>query len=263
MPSHAHPLDQMSAPSSGRARLRIAALLALVALWVLPSWATAQVGDQTQEQSGAIRSGAPAAFALVALWGLGGAALVTRTARQMRAGAAVTDALLALVLTILLATEHPWMPGGDARAAWVPAFAPLVLLAALEAVALYVRRHDGHEIAVIRGVAALFAATALYLDRAFIPAGAALWLGLAPLVFLRADTARRARLALEGWTLMAGVLAGLAPWIQKAVVGVAPAVKTDLSVWVYLWCVTAALVVTSALDGVLRSAEDAAPPRSS
>lgn len=253
-------LDAPAAPARGRARLRLGALFALMALWVLPVWATAQVGDQTEAQSGAVRSGAPAAFALVALWGLACTALLARTPRQVRAGAALTDAALALTLTLLLAAEHPWMPGGDARSAWVPVFAPLVLLGALEAFALLARRHDGHEIAVIRAGATLFAAGALYLDGAWLPAAAALWLGLSPLAFLKADGPASARRTLEAWTLLAGALAGLAPWIQKAAVGVAPAIGTDLSVWVYLWCVTAALVVTSALDGVLRAAEEAASP---
>lgn len=242
----------ISHPVRVRDRLRLVALAVLVGLWVLPAWVQAQVGDEFVHEPGAVRSGASAALALLALWGLSATSLAARTLRGLRVGAAWTDAVLAAAATGLLLARHPWIPGGDIRGAWVPIFAPLALLAALDALVVRWRRDAGYEISVIRAGAALFAAGALVIDGSYIPAAVAAWLGVAPLMFLKLHDPKAARRSLEAFVLVAAAVAGLAPWIQKAVVGVHPAVGTELTLWVYLWCVTAALVVTTAMDGVMR-----------
>ena len=74
--------------------------------------------------------------------------------------------------------------------------------------------------------------------------------GRAYLLAGREDAARR---SLETFVLVAGAALGLAPFIQRTVIGWNPAVGgKDLSIWVYLWCVTAALIVTTAIDGMMR-----------
>ncbi len=250
----------VSAPPPWRDRIRLGALVVLLGLWVLPSWAQAQVGDEYVDESGAIRSGAPAALALLALWGLSATSLAARTLRGLRIGAALTDAVLALTAMGLLVARHPWIPGGEIREAWVPVFGPLALLGVLDAVVVAVRKGFGHEIGVIRAGAALFAAGAFFVEQAWIPAGIAVWLGISPLMFLKLRASHGARRSLEGFILLAGLVAGFAYWIQKLVVGVHPAVGTELTVWVYLWCVIAALVVTTAVDGLMRPEGASAAP---
>lgn len=244
---------QVSEPNRGRDRLRLIALLVLVALWIGPVWVTVQVGDASAEESGAVRSGITAALALLALWGLAATSLGARTVRGLRIGGALTDAVVAGTTTILLVVGHPWIPGGVLREAWVPIFLPLTLLALLDAFLIARRSEATYDISVIRAVAALFAAGALAINTDWIPAGIAAWLGIAPLMFLKLRTPREARRSLEMFVLVAGAAAGLAPFVQKTVIGWNPAVGgKDLSVWVYLWCVTAALIVTTAIDGMLR-----------
>jgi len=249
-PPVAVPLSQ---PNRARDRLRLLALLALVVLWIGPVWVTVQVGDGNADEGGAVRSGITAALAMLALWGLAATSLGARTVRGLRIGGALTDAAVALTTTLVLVAGHPWIPGGALREAWVPIFLPLTLLALLDAIVLARRADPGYAISVIRAVAALFAAGALAVSMDWIPAGILFWLGIAPLMFLKMRKPREARRSLEMFVLVAGAAAGLAPWIQKTVIGWNPAVGgKDLSLWVYLWCVTAALIVTTAIDGMLR-----------
>jgi len=250
--STADPLDRACTGHRSRARLRLLAVLAMLVLWVVPTWGTVQGPAGPEPQIGAVRSGATAAFALIALWGLSATALSARTLRGVRIGAALTDAALAGAITLLLVLEHPWVPGGEARREWVPVFAPLALLALLESGVLRWRRGDAREVAVIRAGAALVASASLALADSVVPAAATLWLGLSPLLFFRQMRPVPARRTLEGWILGAGVLAGLAPFVHKTLGLVLPAVEGDLHWPVFLWCVTAALVTTTALDGVLR-----------
>ena len=241
-----------SMPVVARDRLRLLALLALLVLWMGPTWVSAQVSDGVVAERGAVRSGIAAALALIGLWGLAATSLAARTLRGLRMGAALTDAVLALVTAGLLVAKHPWIPGGDLREAWVPVFAPLVLLGVLDAAVVARRADAGHGIAVIRAGAALFAAAALGIAAQWIPAGIALWLGVSPLMFLRLERTVSARRSLEGFVLVAAAVAGLAPWIHRQAVGWNPAIGPALTVPVYLWCITAALLVTTAIDGLLR-----------
>ncbi len=253
------PVPALSQPNAFRDRLRLLALLALVALWIGPTWVRAQVETGVVDEKGAVRSGIAAALALIALWGLSATSLASRTLRGLRVGGAATDAFLALATTGLLIVEHPWIPGGDLREAWVPIFGPLALLATLDAIVIARRRKPGFEISIIRAGAAIFAAAALGIDGRWIPAGIAAWLGIAPLMFLKLPTAFKARRSLEAFVLVAAVMAGLAPWIHKLAVGWNPAIDRELSWPVYLWCVTAAFLVTSALDGLMRPEAEAEP----
>ncbi len=252
-------VEPVAPPSVLRERIRLGALVVLVCLWVIPTWVTAQSGDDFVDEVGAVRSGAAAALALLALWGLAATSLSAQTVRGLRIGAALTDAVLALTVAGLLVAEHPWIPGGEIREAWVPIFGPLALLAVLDAVVIAMRDEPGYEISVIRSCAALFASGALAIDLRFLPAAIALWLGIAPLIFLKIRTPQRARRSLEAFILIAAAVAGFAPWIQKHLVGANPPVGTELTLPVYLWCVTAALVVTTALDGMTRPLDEPAP----
>ena len=112
--------------------------------------------------------------------------------------------VVATAATLLVAGEHPWFPGGDARANWIPVFAPLAALAGLHAVVLAMRADTAREVAVIRAVAALLAAGALVVGQAWLPAAIALWLGAAPLLV---DRMRDPRTALEVLFLAASVVA--------------------------------------------------------
>jgi len=247
-----------------RERLRLLALIALLVLWIVPTWVRAQVDASVVEETGAVRSGIAAALALIALWGLSATSLAARSLRGLRVGAALTDAAIALAATALLVVKHPWIPGGDLREAWVPVFGPLALLAILDVI-VAARRTPGvtaaprHAVSVIRAGAALFAACALGIDGQWIPAAIAVWLAVAPLMFLRLTTAHQARRSLEAFLLVAAAVAGLAPWIQKSAVGWHPALESPLSGPVYLWCVVAAFLVTTAIDGLMRPEAAATP----
>ncbi|MDA1195156.1 MAG: hypothetical protein O2894_08215 [Planctomycetota bacterium] len=248
-----------SLPVASRDRLRLLALLGMVAVWVLPDWVQADVGGVARMESGAVRTGVTAALSLIALWGLATTSLAVRSLRGLRVGTALTDAAIAVTATLLLASRHAWIPGGEMREAWVPIFLPLTLLALLDALVQANPKRVGSTITVIRGGAALFAAIALAVDGRFIPAGIALWLALSAFLFIRHDEAPRARRALEALSLIAAALAGLSPWIQRDLVGTNPTIGPELTWPVYVWCVLAALVVTTALDGVLRPEAEKGP----
>lgn len=246
----------LAPPNRVRDRVRLLALLVLVGIWMGPGWVEAEVGDEIRWEKGAVRTGISAALAVIALWGLAATSLASATLRGLRIGAALTDAGIALTTTALLAATHPWIPGGELREAWVPIFGPLALLALLDALVIWKRADAGFEVSVVRAGAALFAAGALVASGDWIPAGIAAWLGIAPLMFLKLRTAPQARRSLEAFVLVAAVVAGLAPWIQPNFVGSNPVIGATLRWPQYVWCVTAALVVTTALDGLMRPVDD-------
>lgn len=198
---------RLPTPPTSSLRLRLVLLGVLLGAWFL-RWTTAQTAIGVALQDGPDRTGAVAALALLALWGLGATALAARTRRGLALGAALTDALVATAATLLVAGEHPWFPGGDARANWIPVFAPLAALAGLHAVVLAVRADTAREVAVIRAGAALLAAGALVVGQAWLPAAIALWLGASPLLV---DRLPDPRAALDALFLAAAVVALTSP----------------------------------------------------
>lgn len=257
LPAEPRPSEALSLPAAGRDRLRLFALLGMVVVWMLPNWVQVDVGGVARFEKGAVRTGVAGALSLIALWGLASSSLAARSFRGLRVGVALTDAAMALLVGLLLLTDHPWIPGGDLREAWIPVFLPLAMLALLDAVVHGLRSTTASQVTFIRGGAALFAAVALMAEGSWIPAGIAFWLGVTSFVFVRTSNAPAARRALEVLMLAAGALAGLAPWIQRDLVGSHETIGPELTWPVYVWCVLAALVVTTALDGVMRpEAED-------
>lgn len=184
---------RVSTAEPQRVRVRLVLLVVLLGAWFL-RWTTAQTAIGVSLQDGPDRTGSVAALALLALWGLGATALAGHTRRGLAIGAALTDAVVALAATLLVAGEHPWFPGGDARANWIPVFAPLAALALLHVVVLALRADTAREVAVIRAVAALLGAGALVVGQAWLPAAIALWLGASPLLV---DRMRDPRAALD------------------------------------------------------------------
>lgn len=253
----AAPVEPTSRGSAGRDRLRLLALAAMVVLWVYPTWVQADVGGVPRDEIGATRTGITGALALLALWGLASTSLAARSLRGLRVGAALTDAVLAVLVAHLLLQRHPWIPGGDLREAWVPIFAPLALLALLDAAVHAARGRAAPQITFIRAGAALFACVALATEGSWIPAAIALWLGLSPLVFLRVDTGAGARRALEVLILVAAALAGLSAWIQRSLVGAHEEIGSTLTLPMYGWAILAALIVTTSLDGMMRPEAEA------
>ena len=252
--------EPVSLPAAGRDRLRLLALLGMVLVWMLPDWVQVDVGGAYRFENGAIRTGVTGALALIALFGLASSSLAARSFRGLRVGTALTDTVMALLAALLLLTDHPWIPGGDLREAWVPVFLPLAMLALLDAIVHATRATSATQVTFIRGGAALFAAVALVAQGSWIPAGIAFWLAVTAFTFVRTSSAPVARRALEALMLVGGALAGLAPWIQRDLVGAHPVVgATELTWPVYVWCILAALVVTTALDGVMRPEAEAVP----
>ncbi|MGE0193347.1 MAG: hypothetical protein AB7T63_15050 [Planctomycetota bacterium] len=253
--STAHP-DDAAPPVPARDRLRLILLLVLVLVWVLPSWGRAQVGDGFREQIGALRTGAAAALGLLILGGLAATSLLARTRTALRAGLAATHAVVAAVMTVLLLIEHPWVPGGALRSAWVPVFAPLALLAALDAWRSAIDPDHGDLLGWARALSGLFAAGAFYVASAPIPAGVAAWLGLGGFAALRAGSARGVRRVLETLVVLAGLVAGGAPQLQARFVGVDPLEAATHGWPGYVWVVLCAVVATTGVDGVLRPSPD-------
>jgi hypothetical protein len=178
-------------------RLRLVLLIALLGAWFL-RWTDAQTVLGVARQAGPDRTGAVAALALLAMWGLGATVLVARSGRALAIGAALTDALVAVAATLLVAGEHPWFPG-------------VAALAVLQAVVLAVRGDTAREVAIIRAGAALLAAGALVVGQAWLPVAITIWLGASPLLVLRlADR----RLAVDVLFLVAACVALLAPLLN-------------------------------------------------
>lgn len=249
-------LGDVAPPVPARDRLRLILLVILVLVWVLPSWGRAQVGDGFRDQIGALRTGAAAALGLLVLGGLAATSLLARTRTALRAGLAATHAVVAAVMTVLLLLEHPWVPGGALRSAWVPVFAPLALLAALDAWRSAADPQHGDLLGWARALSGLFAAGAFYVAGAPVPAGVAAWLGLGGFAALRAGSARGVRRVIEALVILGGLVAGGAPQIQARFVGVDP-LETASHGWPgYVWVVLCAVVATTGVDGVLRPSPD-------
>ncbi len=252
--------SETAPPVAARDRLRFALLLGLVLLWVLPSWGLAQVGDAFVRQIGALRTGAAAGIGLLVLVGLAATSFLARTGRGLRAGLAATHAIAATATTVLLATEHPWIPGGARRLDWVPVFAPLAVLAALDAWRGAVDPRHGTLLGWARAFAGLFAAGAFYVADAPIPAGIAAWLGLGGFAAVRVTGAVGVRRTIEALTMVAALIVGAAPQIQSRFVGV-ELLESGSHGWPeVVWVVLAAILATTGVDGVLRPVPDADAP---
>ena len=216
--------DEPTPPARARARTRLLVLSGAIAIWNLP-W----IGDL----AGSGRTGPAGAVALVLGFGLALVALVARTRRDLLCGEAAVSFALAGLVTMLVATSHPWIAGPDRRAVLVPIFGPLALLAALDLVTRARGVSVGAEVSVVRAAAALVAALANFVVLDPVPAGAALLLALLPAAAALPRTARAARRALEGVAFGGAVLLFLAPEIHDAV---APTTRllTTPTVWAFL-----------------------------
>lgn len=257
------PSPDVSPPNVTRSRLRLAALIVLAVFWLLPWPEMELLGDApgatpTYERlAGAERTGAPGALSLLAVWGLAATALAASTVRGMRIGSALTDFTVAAGASLLLVLEHPWLPGGEIREAWGAIFGPLALLALLDALVLAFGRRGGYEVTVIRAGAAFFAGGCLAASLAWIPAGIAFWLALAPLLWLKIDRPRAGRRALELLILVGAVAHGFSTQLHAVFVGVGRPAAERFNLPFVVWGMATALVVITAVDGVLRpEAED-------
>ena len=257
MEAHEEPARPPARPVVIRDRARLIVLVAMVAIWAVPTWTQAQVGGAMVDQSGGTRTGLLAAAALLSLWGLATTSLAARRLRGLRAGLSLTTALIALATTYLLATNHPWIPGGAMRETWGPVFGCLGLMAAIEAVVALRNALAGPELAWIRALCAFVAAGGLFVAGALLPAGIAAWIAITAVVNARIATAYGARRALEVFALLSAVVAGFAPSLHTRLVDVAPAVGSALPQ--YAWVVLAAIVATTAVDGALRPVADDTP----
>lgn len=249
-------------PVAARDRLRLVLLVIMLVLWVVPTWSTSATGDTYTPRTGALSTGAAAAIALLVLFGLAATSLLARHVRELRIGMAFTHALAAGVVVVLLHAEHPWIPGGALRGAWLPIFLPLALLALLDAWRTWADESHGTALAIARAVAGLFAAGALYVGEAYLPAGLAAWLGISGLVSIRAERPREARRSLEFFVVLAALAAGAAPQIHARVVGLERTLHgTLLGAAGYAWVVLCAIVATTGVDGLVRPLpeDDAAP----
>jgi hypothetical protein len=234
---------------------RLVALTVALAAWVLP-WEVAFV-DATgpaRTLAGPLRTGGAAALAFVAAWGLALTAGTRRGARGLGAGEAATSLALAAVTVLLLATEHPFVPGGERRASWIPIFAPLALLALLDLGVRRARGGAGSEISAVRAGSAAVAALALFVARQPLPFAAALWLALAAGSSLLA-TERRQRRAQHALALVAAVAILLGPqileWIEPPPLSIRTASPAPLA-----YRAAAAVLVALAFVDLVRPAAD-------
>ena len=247
-------LDEPTVAPAPRARLRLAVLAVTAGIWMLP-WLGAETGPA--------RSGAPAALALVACWGLAATALLARSRRGLLLGEAATSAAVAALLTWLVAGHHPWLPGPDRRATWVPIFGPLALLALLDLASHLRPRGLGREIAAIRAAAALIAAGALLVALEPLPALVALFASVAPVAVAFAPTARAARRAVEALSLAAAAALFAAPDLHRALMPPSPSVELP-TIWPWLYYILSIALVAISVWGVVVPEEgtmSAAPPR--
>ncbi len=243
-----------------RAWARLALLALLAGAWLLP-WADVQrVSDGLAErEAGTARTGAVGFSALVVLWGLSLTALCAGTRRGLLAGEAFTSGTLALAVAGLLALGHPWVPGGEQRAGWLPVFGPLALLALLDGGARLVAARAG-EITWVRVGAGVFVAASLASDAQWLPAALAGWIALAPLAFLPRRGAAAARRGLEGLLTLAALAAGFAPTLHRGLVAVRDPVGS-LFLTAVVWSLLAALVVLTGASGLFEPAEPDGPAR--
>lgn len=248
----------MSSPSGAPAPpWRLALVLALAVVWLLP-WADtlSPTTGATQTQRGAERTGMAGLSALLVLWGLLLTTHMARTRRGVLAGEAFTHALLAGLVTLLLALEHPWLAAGERAAAWLPVFAPLALLAALDGATRLSSARTGCEITAVRVGAGLFAAASLAAGKAWLPAALAAWIAGAPLVFLAGRSRAAAGRALEGLLVGGALGAGFAPALQRLLVRMPDAIG-GMRPTAIAWSVLAAIVVLNACSGLLAPSEPA------
>lgn len=239
-------LGAASAPSASRSRARLAVVLALAGLQLLP-WLGAATG--------AARCGAVAALPLVVLLGLAATLLLARTRRGLVVGEAAASGALAAMVAVLVATGHPWLSAPDRAATWVPIFGPLALLGLLDAVTR--ARSDGirREVAVLRGGAALVAGGALFVGLEILGAVAALWIAGAAWLANAPRSARAARRGLEVATVVAAVLLFLAPELSGGAQG--PVAETA-TVWAFLHRVLCVALALLGVRGVIWP--EGAPP---
>jgi hypothetical protein len=236
-------LSEPTPPAVRRERARLVLLVAATIVWLQP-WLGAERGPHA--------GGAPAFLGLLAAWGLSLSALLARTRRGIGNGEAAVAAAVAGALAGLLAASHPWIPGGERRSSWIPIFAPLALLGLLD-LSVRVRRSEsglGREITAIRGGSALLAAAALVVALEPLPAVTAAFLGAVPFLVHFTATARAARRALEGASLVAAVVLVAAPDLHAAgraasFSAVAP------TLWPYVWRVLSLGLAGIALVAVL------------
>lgn len=201
------PLAPTLAPRA-RARGRLFLLIAAVGVWCLP-W----IGEAT----GAQRTGAAGALALAGAWGVAAVLLLARTRRDLLLGEAAVSFAVAGLLTVLVATGHPWIVGPERRDLLLPVFGPLALLAALDLSTRARGAAVGVEVPVVRAVAAFLAALAHFVANDRLAAGAALLLALLPAASALPRTARGARRALEGVAFVLAAALFLAPELRAAI----------------------------------------------
>ena len=226
-------------------RLRLALLALLALAWVLP-W----LGDER----GTDRTGAVGAIALAAAWGLAATALLAKTRRGLAIGEAATSCAVATLMTVLVVGRHPWLPGPDQRASWVPIFGPLAALSALDLCVRIFRPAAGIEVTVIRAGAAIVAGLSLVVALQGAPAAAALWVGLAPVAVLWPRTARGAARGREALCALAA-----AAMLVIGISGVDGALEAP-TLWSRAYALFAILLVALATRASFTSAPGAAVP---
>jgi hypothetical protein len=242
-------LAPLAAPQSFRLRARLLALLALGVVWVLP-WFGAETG--------AAYAGAPAAFAFAVAWGLAATLSVARTREGLALGEAATSTALAALAAALSTAGHGWLRGGEGASSLVTIFAPLAGLCALDAF-LRARRPGGaREVTVLRAGAALLAGASLAAAMRWVPAGAALAIGLLPLAAQFPASTAASRRALEAASLAIALCLLFAGPLNDAALGRAPSVYQG-TIWAFLFYVLSLAIGAVAVLGVLGSDEAEAP----
>jgi hypothetical protein len=237
-------LAEPSPPARGRGRFRLLLLVGLGVLWGLP-W----IGDQRASDV----VGAWGLLAFAGAFAAAAAGLLATTRRGLALGETLVGLVLPAAATALIATRHPWFPGGDRRASWVPIFGPLAGLALVDLVVrlrrLPERGEMGREITAIRAASALLAAAALYVALEPLPAVLAGALGLVPAFLHWTRRAANARRVLEALSLLCAVGLLLAPDLQGASVP-RPLTSEVGGLLPYAWRAAAATLVVVGLVGV-------------
>ncbi len=252
-------MSETLASPSGGAKARLGLLLALAVTWILP-WADVldPLSGTPLTQSGAARTGIAALGALVLLWGLSLTAILARTRAGLFAGEAFSAAALCAVACALLVGEHPWLASGERAAALLPVFAPLGLLAVLDAAMRLKAPGSGGEISAVRVGAGVFAAASLLADEAPAAAALAFAASAGPLAFLLGRSAPAARRALDGLITLGALAAGFAPTLQRKL-ALVPDPVGGLFPSAIAWSVLAALVVLTGASGLFAQSEPPPP----
>jgi hypothetical protein len=249
------PPEARAAPASSPfATARIVVLALALVLWLLP-WSQSFRGftDDARVESGASRTGAVAALAFVLAWGLGTTARQARTRRGLDLGEAATSCAVAGLVALLVAIEHPWVPGaGQRSAAWLPIFVPLALLSALDLVVRLRRPGAGAEVTAIRAGSGLVAALALAVARQPLPATAALLVALGAGATLLPSTEAGSRRAHDALALAAALALLFAMPLRSAVDAPARVIKDVSAAPVAFQACAAALVVLTGAHALRR-----------